>query len=146
MTLENLLRIGKLKPHAASKLEIDRLLAAAERAATDASVEGLSSDARLDLAWRGIMQAAAAAMLASGYRPATSVPGHHQVVVQALPKTAGFAAERVLVLDAFRTARNRCDYLGVPVSDVVAQECAAAAAATLRDVRAWLAANHPELS
>lgn len=92
------------------------------------------------------MQAAAAAMLASGYRPATSVPGHHQVVVQALPKTAGFAAERVLVLDAFRTARNRCDYLGVPVSDVVAQECASAAAATLRDVRAWLAANHPELS
>lgn len=36
MTLDNLLRIGKLKPHAADKLEIDRLLAAAGRALADA--------------------------------------------------------------------------------------------------------------
>ena len=32
MTLDNLLRIGKLKAHAADKVEIERLLAAAERA------------------------------------------------------------------------------------------------------------------
>ena len=35
MTLENLLRIGKLKVHAASKVEIDRLLAAAGAHGTD---------------------------------------------------------------------------------------------------------------
>jgi len=35
MTLENLLHIGKLKAHAAGKLEIDRVLAAAERALAD---------------------------------------------------------------------------------------------------------------
>src|SRR2546423_13561979 len=75
MTLENLLRIGKLKVHAASKVEIDRLLAAAERALGDASVKGLSSDSRLDLAYRAIMQAALAAMLASGYRPASPPSG-----------------------------------------------------------------------
>ena len=44
MTLENLLRIGKLKAHAASKIELVRLLAAAERAVADADVAGLSSD------------------------------------------------------------------------------------------------------
>src|SRR5438876_5662589 len=124
MTLENLLRIGKLKVHAASKVEIDRLLAAAERALGDASVKGLSSDSRLDLAYRAIMQAAFAAMLANGYRPATSEPGHHQLLIQALPKTAGIAAERIRVLDAYRSARNLADYRGVPVSDAIPAECA----------------------
>lgn len=121
-------------------------MAAAERALADASVAGLSSDARLDLAYRGIMQAALVAMLANGFRPATSEPGHHRLLIQALPKTAGIATERVRVLDAYRAARNRSDYLGVPVSDAVAQECAADADVILQQVRAWLAANHPELS
>ena len=113
MTLENLLRIGKLKVHAAGKVEIERLLAAAERALADASVKELSSDSRLDLAYRAIMQAALAAMLANGYRPATSEPGHHQLLIQALPKTAGIAAERIQVLDGYRSARNLADYRGV---------------------------------
>src|SRR6266498_2903025 len=124
MTLDNLLQIGKLKRHAVSKVEMSRLLAAAERALADAGIAGLSSDARLDLAYRAIMQAALAAMMANGYRPATSEPGHHQLLIQALPKTAGIAAERIRVLDAYRAARNMADYRGVPVSDAVAQECA----------------------
>ena len=69
MTLDNLLRIGKLKPHAADKVEIGRLFAAAGRALTDAGLEQLSSDARLDLAYRAIMQAALAAMLAGEAPP-----------------------------------------------------------------------------
>jgi hypothetical protein len=76
MSLENLLRIGKLKAHAAAKVEIDRLLAAADRALADTAVPNLSSDSRFGLAYRAIMQAALAAMLASGYRPAMSEPGH----------------------------------------------------------------------
>jgi len=145
MTLDNLLRIGKLKPHAADKAEIGRLLAAAGRALMDAGIEGLSSDARLDLAYRAIMQVALAAMLAQGYRPATSEPGHHQLIIQALPKTAGIAAERIRVLDGFRAARNQSDYRGVPVSDAVAQECLAEARALVDEIRDWLAAHHPRL-
>ena len=120
MTLDNLLRIGKLKPRVADKAEIGRLIESARRALMDAGLEGLSSDARLDLAYRAIMQAALAAMLANGYRPATSEPGHHQLLVQALPKTAGVSAERIRVLDAYHAARNLSDYRGVPVSDRVA--------------------------
>lgn len=82
MTLDNLLRIGKLKAHAADRTEIARLLAAAERALADSAVAGLSSDTRLDAAYRAIMQAALIAMLANGYRPATSEAGHHQLLVQ----------------------------------------------------------------
>ena len=55
MTLHNLLRIGKLKAHAADKAEIARLFESARRALADAGIEGLSSDARLDLAYRAIM-------------------------------------------------------------------------------------------
>jgi len=95
MTLDNLLRIGKLKPHEPSKLEIERLLAAAERGLADARFAALSSDTRLDI--------------------------------------------------AYGAARNQSDYRGVPVSDAVAKECAAEAAVLLRQVRAWLAANRPEL-
>jgi hypothetical protein len=141
MTLENLLRIGKLKAHAADEGEIARLLESAHRALGDTSVAGLSADARLELAYRALMQSALAAMLASGYRPSTSEPGHHQVVVQALPKTIGMAPERVQLLEAYRKARNQSDYRGVPVSGAVAGECIEDARRLLADVRAWIEAR-----
>lgn len=142
--MDNLVQIGKLKPHAADKTEVARLLAAAERALADAQVEQLSADSRLDMAYRAIMQAALAAMLANGYRPATSEAGHHQLLIQALPKTAGVGADRVRVLDAYRAARNQSDYRGIPVSDAVARECRTDARRTVDDVRAWLASNRPD--
>lgn len=108
----------------------------------DAAVEGLSSVSRLDIAWRAIMQASLAALLANGYRPSTSEPGHHQTVVQSLPKTIGMDPQRVQVLDAFRKMRNLTDYRGVPVSEAMAAECRQAAVQLLAEVRAWLAAQH----
>lgn len=141
MTLENLLRIGKLKAHAADEREIARLLESADRALGDTSVAGLSTDARLELAYRALMQSALAAMLASGYRPSTSEPGHHQVVIQALPKTIGMAPDRVQLLEAYRKARNQSDYRGVPVSDAVAGECVEDARRLLAEVRAWIEAG-----
>lgn len=135
--MENLLRIGKLKAHAADEREILRLLDSAQLALKDATVAELSGDSRLNLAYRAMMQAALAAVLANGYRPSTSEPGHHQLLLQALPKTIGLASERVLALEAFRKARNQNDYRGVPVSAATARECADAAGRLLADVRAW---------
>ena len=143
MTLENLLRIGKLKAHAADEREIAHLLESADRALKDAATAALSSDSRLELAYRALMQSALAAILANGYRPSTSEPGHHQLVLQALPKTIGLAPERVQVLEAFRKARNQSDYRGVPVSDAVARECAGEARHLLAEVRAWIEARRP---
>jgi hypothetical protein len=136
MSLENLQRIGKLKPHAAAEREIARLVESAELALKDAKLASLSSVSRLDLAYRAIMQSALAAMLAQGYRPATSEPGHHQVLLQALPLTLGLSRERVLVLGAYRKARNQSDYEGIPVSDAVAYECVDEAGRLLEEVRA----------
>jgi hypothetical protein len=146
MTLDNLLRIGKLKPHIADKAEIERLLAAAERALQDAGLQGLSTDSRLDLAYRAIMQAALIAMLVNNFRPATSEPGHHQLLIQALPKTIGLPADRVPVLEGFRATRNMSDYRGVSVSDTVTLECIGEAHRLLKEVRAWLMAYRPDLA
>ena len=54
MTLENLLRVGKLKAQAADAAEIARLLESAALALRDAGVAGLSNESRLDLGWKGI--------------------------------------------------------------------------------------------
>jgi hypothetical protein len=64
-----------------------------------------------------------------------------QVVIQALPKTIGMAAERVQVLEAYRKARNQSDYRGVSVSDAVARECAVEAVRLLAEVRVWINAR-----
>ena len=48
MTLDNLLRIGKLKAHTATRIEVVRLLDATEQSRADASVVGLSAASRLD--------------------------------------------------------------------------------------------------
>jgi len=141
MTLENLLRTGQLKVHAADERELQRLLDSAQLALQDAALAELSGDSRLNLAYRAMMQAALAAVLANGYRPSTSEPGHHQLLLQTLPKTIGLASERVRVLEAFRKARNQNDYRGVPVSDATARECAQAAGRLLADVRAWFEAR-----
>jgi hypothetical protein len=141
MTLENLLRIGRLKAQPVDEVQVARLLDGAELAVRDAAVEGLSAISRLDIAWRAIMQASLAALLANGYRPSTSEPGHHQMMVHALPKTIGMDPRRVQVLDAFRKMRNQVDYHGVPVSDAVAAECGQAAARLIAEVRAWRAAR-----
>jgi hypothetical protein len=60
MTLENLLRTGQLKAHAADEREILRLLDSAQLALKDAAVADLSSDSRLNLAYRAMMQTALA--------------------------------------------------------------------------------------
>jgi hypothetical protein len=135
MSLENLLRIGKLKAHAADELEIARLLDSAERSLRDAAQAALSSESRLELAYRALIQVALAAMLLKGYRPSTSEPGHHQLLIQALALTAGLPPPRVQVLEAYRKARNQSGYRGVPVSDVIAQSCAEDAHRLVGEVR-----------
>ena len=145
MTLDNLLGIGRLKPHKASRAEVARLLTSAEISLRDATRAGMGNASRLDLAYKAIMQAALAALYANGFRPSTSEPGHHQTTIQTLPKTIGLAVDRMTVLDGFRRARNLADYEGTEVEEAKARECAEWAAQLIADVRAWLKKNRPDL-
>lgn len=145
MTLDNLLKIGQLKPHAPDAAEIARLLEAARRNLTDANAENISTENRFDAAYKCIMQSALAALMANGYRPDTKVPGHHQTVIQSLPKTIGLPSARVAVLDALRNKRNLSDYSGRDIDRASLATCISEAARLLNEVNAWLAKTHPEL-
>lgn len=74
MTLENLLRIGKLKPHKTTREEASRLMTAMRRNLKDAHNAEISPESRFDIAYKAVMQCALAAMMANGYRPSTSEP------------------------------------------------------------------------
>jgi uncharacterized protein (UPF0332 family) len=145
MSLQNLLKIGRLKEHAATPVEIQRLLAGAERNLADSRVTSVSDETRFDAAYKAVMQCALAAMMAAGYRPSTNEPGHHQTMIQSLPLTLNVPNDTWVVLDAFRRKRNAVDYSGDIVDADMAATTTRHAEALLKTLRAWLQANRPEL-
>lgn len=145
MTLENLLRIGRLKPHSPTPEEVQRLLAAIDRNLADAAVAQVSDETRFDAAYKAVMQCALTAMLASGYRPSTNEPGHHQTMIQSLPLTLGVDNETWVVLDALRRQRNANDYTGHPIAPSAAAECIAQAKALRARLHQELKSQHPAL-
>jgi hypothetical protein len=66
MTLENLLKIGRLKQHETNAAEVQRLLASIRRNLADAAVINISDETRFDAAYKAVMQRALVAMLAAG--------------------------------------------------------------------------------
>lgn len=144
MTLDNLL--GKsLEAITPDPAGIQRLLEAAQRSLTDARLPTLSSESRFDLAYKAIMQGANAALQANGYRTLTSRPGHHQTMIQSLPRTMGLDTSAMVVLDTLRKQRNVIDYSGDLVSDSMAQEALQQAEVLLQHVMHWLERNRPDL-
>ena len=144
MTLQNLLGIS-LDAVTADKAAVRKLIAAAERNIADAQLPGLSSENRFDAAYKAIMQIAMVALNANGYRTLKSKPGHHQTAIQTLPLTVGLSKPTVIVLDALRKQRNLSDYSGDLVPEATTAECVASAMEVLAHVKAWLAANRPDL-
>jgi hypothetical protein len=145
MTLQNLLRIGRLKEHSPTAAEVQRLLEAIDRNLADANVTNISDETRFDAAYKAVMQCALIAMRSAGYRPATSEPGHHQTMIQSLPLTLGVGNDVWVVLDALRRQRNANDYTGQPITSAVVSECVAQATKLRALLREHLAAKHPEL-
>lgn len=92
MTLDNLLQIGKVKAHKPTREEIERLLVAVRRNLKDAHLTGISHETRFDVAYKAVMQCAMIALLANGFRPSTSEPGHTRLLFKACPRQSGFLA------------------------------------------------------
>lgn len=146
MSLENLLRIGRVRPHTTDRREIGKLLNGAARNLKDAGNPDNSNAVRFTCAYTAIMQASQAALFANGYRPNTSEGGHHVTMVQTLVHTIGLDAARMQVLDAHRRKRNVIDYSGDDAEPSEVRDAIAAAQALLKDMKAWLEKNHPELA
>jgi hypothetical protein len=145
VTLQNLLKIGRLKAHEPNAAEVQRLLAAIKRNLADAAVANISDETRFDAAYKAVMQCALVAMLAAGYRPSAGEPGHHQTMIQSLPLTLGVSNEVWVVLDALRRQRNANDYTGQPITPATVAECLGQAKALEKALLAHLRARHPQL-
>ena len=121
ITLQNLVGIS-LDSIEIDRLMIRRLIEAAQSSLQDAKLKTISNESRFDLAYKAIMQMSKAALQAKGYRVLTSKPGHHQLMLQALPLTIGLDKTRLILLDQLRKQRNAIDYSGDLVSDALTSE------------------------
>jgi hypothetical protein len=144
MTLEDWLARGWLTRHRASREEIRRLLAVADRDLKQTAAEGLDADWRLAIAYNAALQCATAALAAAGHRATREA--HHYRVIQSLAFTLGWSQDDVRLLDTFRTKRHTAGYeqAGV-VSDQEAQEMQRLAQRLREELDDWLSAHHPEL-
>ncbi|NRB42446.1 MAG: hypothetical protein HRU20_28920 [Pseudomonadales bacterium] len=79
----------------------------------NSAIAELSNENRFDIGYKAIMLLANAALQSNGFRTLTSKPGHHQTMIQTLPKTVGLDIDRMIELDALRKKRNITDYSGV---------------------------------
>lgn len=146
MTLQNLLAIQRLLAFEATRADVQRLLAAAERNLADAAVQAISDENRFDAAYKCIMQCAMAALSAHGYRTPTSQPAHHKTAIPSMTLTIALDSKTMVLLDTLRRQRNVNDYDGVPISPSAVAEGTRQAQALLQRVRAWLAQHRPDLT
>ena len=144
MSLSDWLKFGWLSEHQPTASEIQDLFALVERDLADAEVEALSADWRLNIAYNAALQAATAALAASGFR--ASRESHHYRVIQSLGSTIGAPPGVVARFDLFRKKRNLGGYERAgAVSEQEAREMLSFARELAAGVRRWLEANHPEL-
>lgn len=99
MTLADWERNGWMTAHGTSQREIRDLLAVVERDLADSAAEALSADWRMNIAYNAALQAATAALAASGYR--ASRDQHHYRLIQSLRETIGADAALVNTFEAF---------------------------------------------
>jgi hypothetical protein len=134
-----------LVEHKSSPEEIAALFAIVERDLASAKVAGLADDWRLSIGYNAALQAATAALAASGFRAVREQ--HHYRTIQSLALTIGWPAAKVERFDRFRKKRNMIGYetAGV-VSEQEAREMHDLAVGMRDDVLAWLRKRHPKLA
>ncbi len=144
MSLGDWLRNSWLVEHNTSREEVAALLAVVERDLANARVAGLSEDWRLNIAYNAALQAATAALAATGFRAAREQ--HHYRTIQSLALTIGWPAAKVGKFDRFRKKRNIIGYEAAGIaSEQEAREMHQLAVELRDDVVAWLAKKHPKL-
>ena len=144
MSLENWLKNGWLVKHSPTRQEIADLLAIVERDLNTARIEGQDTYWMFAMAYNAALQAASAALAASGYQAARD--SHHHRVIESLALTIQAEPELVRIFDTFRKKRNIGTYHHVgSVSENEAAEMLTLATNLQESVVQWLRANHSNL-
>ena len=105
--LDNLARIGQIKPEPRSDAEVRRMLAMARTRLSDARLGNLSPEGRFTSAYNAAHAAALAALRWHGYRSE-----NRYTVFQCLAHTLNWPAARWRVLDTAHQKRNLAEYEG----------------------------------
>jgi hypothetical protein len=105
--LDNLVRIGQLKPEPPAKTELEGLLRSGSRRLADAERTDLSLESRFDLTYNAAHALALAALRAKGYRSES-----RYLVFQCLQHTIHLPNEQWRVLDQAHRKRNLAEYEG----------------------------------
>ncbi len=117
MTWNDLLSRGSVEKRAPDANELRDLLRAGRRQLRDAGVRGLSSEARFQLAYTGVLALATAAVRAAGYR-LRSGEGHHRRTFEAARVALGAPSEVYTdFFDLCRRKRNVISYEGSEASE-----------------------------
>lgn len=133
--LDNLVRIGQLKPEPRNELEVKRMLEMARTRLADAQLNSLSREGRFTSAYNAAHAAALAALRWHGYRS-----DNRYTVFQCLAHTVGWAANRWRVLDTAHQKRNLAEYEGyLEVEESTIKELCTLVPSLIADVQALMA-------
>lgn len=105
--LDNLSKVGKLKPEPFARKEFQGLVNSARKRLADAGNTSLSLESRFDLAYNAAHAYALAALRFCGFRSE-----NRAVVFQTLEHTVGMKASRWRVLSKCHDVRNLAEYEG----------------------------------
>lgn len=142
MSLQHWLNSKWLKSHKTSSQEITSLVEIAKRDLKDASVEKISPDWRLNMAFNAALKFATIALNICGYR--SSEDGHHQRTIDSLKYTIGANSDFISQFQAFRKKRSISSYdRAGTVSEREVAEAIRLANDLQVKVREWVKKNHP---
>ena len=144
MSLEDWLANKLIEIHRPSVLEIAELLRICARDLEKSRISELGPDWQLSIAYNAALQAAIAALAASGYR--AKKEGHHYRVIQSLAYTIKAEPALIKQFDKFRQKRNISDYERAGMVTEQEADAMISLAEELRNMLTfWLKKNHPEL-
>jgi uncharacterized protein (UPF0332 family) len=145
VSLADWLNENLITPYKPSTDEIVDLLRICDRDLEKVKISELGPDWRLSIAHNAALQAATAALLASGYRARSQ--GQHYIVLQSLAFTLKLSPAVIKRLDKFRQKRNVSDYeRSGAVTEQEAKEMVSMAAKLRVEVEKWLRTHYPELA
>jgi hypothetical protein len=145
MSLKNWRDNGWLADHKTSAQEITDLLTVSERDLKDSSAAGISPDWQLAIAYNAALQAATAALFASGYRAGREA--HHYRIIQSLAHTIQAKPALINQLDKFRKKRNIGGYEAAGrISQLEDDEMKKLAKGLCEHIVQWLHQHHAKLT